>query len=60
MELLDVEFNSAAFPTSFTVIARPDEVSLGIPVKMNVDSSGKPNDIPLKANRRRSEATLEA
>jgi hypothetical protein len=31
---------------------------LGIPVKVNGDSSGKPNGVPVKANRRRSEATL--
>ena len=31
---------------------------LGIPVKVNDDSSGKPNGIPVKANSRRSEATL--
>jgi hypothetical protein len=32
--------------------------SLGIPVKLNADSSGKPNGVPVKANNRRSEATL--
>jgi hypothetical protein len=31
---------------------------LGIPVKVNGDSSGKPNGVPVKANSRRSEATL--
>jgi hypothetical protein len=31
---------------------------VGIPVKVNGDSSGKPNGVPLKANSRRSEATL--
>jgi hypothetical protein len=31
---------------------------MGIPVKVNADSSGKPNGVPLKANSRRSEATL--
>jgi hypothetical protein len=31
---------------------------LGIPAKVNGDSSGKPNGVPLKANSRRSEATL--
>jgi predicted Zn-dependent protease with MMP-like domain len=39
----------------------PDEVKqvvMGTPVKVNADSSGKPNGVPLKANSRRSEATL--
>jgi integrase len=31
---------------------------MGIPVKVNDDSSGKPNGVPVKANNRRSEATL--
>lgn len=31
---------------------------LGIPVKVNGDSSGKPNGVPVKANSGRSEATL--
>jgi hypothetical protein len=31
---------------------------LGIPVKVNADSSGKPNGVPVRANSRRSEATL--
>ena len=31
---------------------------VGIPVKVNDDSSGKPNGVPVKANSRRSEATL--
>jgi hypothetical protein len=31
---------------------------LGIPVKMNGDSSRKPNGVPLKANSHRTEATL--
>ena len=31
---------------------------LGIPVKVDADSSGKPNGVPVKANTRRSEATL--
>jgi hypothetical protein len=31
---------------------------LGIPVKVNSDSSGKPNNVPIKANSRRIEATL--
>jgi hypothetical protein len=35
---------------------RPEMV--GIPWKVNADSSGKPNGVPLKANSRRSEATL--
>jgi hypothetical protein len=29
---------------------------VGIPVKVNGDSSGKPNGVPVKANSRRSEA----
>jgi len=33
-------------------------LDMGIPVKVNDDSSGKPNGIPVKANSRRSEATL--
>jgi len=33
---------------------------VGIPVKVNADSSGKPNGVPLKANSRRSEATTLA
>jgi hypothetical protein len=32
--------------------------SVGIPVKVNGDSSGKPNGVPVKANSRRSDATL--
>jgi hypothetical protein len=31
---------------------------MGIPVKVNDDSSGKPNGVPVEANSRRSEATL--
>jgi hypothetical protein len=31
---------------------------MGIPVKVNGDSSEKPNNVPVKANSRRSEATL--
>jgi hypothetical protein len=31
---------------------------MGIPVKVNADSGGKSNGVPLKANSRRSEATL--
>jgi tRNA(fMet)-specific endonuclease VapC len=31
---------------------------VGIPVKVNAESSGKPNGVPVKANNRRSEATL--
>jgi len=30
---------------------------VGIPVKVNADSSGKPNGVLVKANSRRSEAT---
>jgi len=29
---------------------------MGIPMKVNAHSSGKPNGVPLKANSRRSEA----
>jgi hypothetical protein len=28
---------------------------MGIPVKVNADSGGKPNGVPLKANSRRSD-----
>jgi hypothetical protein len=31
---------------------------MGIPLKVNIDSSGKPNGVPVKPNSRRSEATL--
>jgi hypothetical protein len=34
------------------------KVMLGIPVKVNADSGGKPNGVPVRANSRRSEATL--
>jgi len=41
-----------------TLLAHGLAAQLGIPVKVNGDSSGKPNGVPVKANNHRSEATL--
>jgi hypothetical protein len=45
-------------PKSFSLINCIAVGVVGIPVKVNGDSSGKPNGVPPKANSRRSEATL--
>ena len=43
---------------ALTLLDSCNQAMLGIPVKVNGDSTGKPNGVPLKANSRRSEATL--